>query len=329
VPAIIRKNGFILALLAAVLLAYLAPGLGARDGVLHAGFLTKAGVMVIFLLQGLSLKTRELAGGLRQIRLHAFVQAWIFLFSPVLLVLAALLLKALSLDALAAGFLYLALIPTTISSAVAFTGAAGGNVPASIFNTTVSNVFGVFWVPTGCLLIFASGGGFDPELVLPLLLQVAELILLPLVVGQLLRPIIWETKLLKAVSPSFRLVNHGIILFIVYAAFCQSFLSDAWSGTSAGSLILLVGLVAIVVGLVHLGVWKSSQLLFHDHKDRIAALFCGSQKTLAAGAPMALAIFSNGGQLAEVNLGLLILPLLVYHPAQLLLGALILPKLGH
>ena len=125
----LKKNGFILALLGAIVLAFLFPQLAARDGLLKAGLVSKAGVMVIFFLQGLSLKTRELAGGFKQLKLHAFVQGWIFVFSAIILVLAALVLRAFSLPELANGFLYLALVPTTISSAVAFTGAAGGNVP--------------------------------------------------------------------------------------------------------------------------------------------------------------------------------------------------------
>lgn len=323
----LKKNGFVFGLLGVVGLALLFPQLGAREGILKAGLLSKAGVMIIFLLQGLTLKTSELAGGLRHVRLHAFVQAWIFVLSAAVLAAMALILKALSLSGLAAGFLYLALIPTTISSAVAFTGAANGNVPAAIFNTTLSNVWGVFWVPAGCILLFTSGSGLQTELIGPLLLQVAELILLPLLAGQVLRPFVYRRGGFQRIAPRFKLVNHGIILFIVFAAFCQSFLSNAWDGIGAGSLLVLLALTVFAVLLVHAGAWISSGWMEVSHADRIAALFCGSQKTLAAGAPMALAIFANGGALGEANLGLLLLPLLCYHPIQLFLAALLLPRL--
>ena len=324
----LKKNGFVLALLGAILLAYVAPAIGASGGPIRAELISKAGVMVIFLLQGMTLKTRELAGGLRQLKIHGFIQLWIFVFSAIVLILTGLLMRVLSMDMLEGGFFYLALVPTTISSAVAFTSTAGGNVPSAIFNTTLANVIGVFWVPTGCLLLFAAGGGFPSELVLPMLWKVAQLILLPMLLGQLVRPFIYEMDGFRKVSPWFKLVNHGIIVFIVYAAFCQSFSSNAWNGISPLSVAVLLACTFAAVTVIHAGAWVSGRWVTNRHADRITVLFCGSQKTLAAGAPMAVAIFSQSGQLGQANLGLLLLPLLCYHPLQLLLAAMLLPKLS-
>jgi sodium/bile acid cotransporter 7 len=323
----VRRNGFVFALLGMVVIAFLFPSLGAKEGPLKAGLLSKAGVMVIFLLQGLSLKTRELASGMRDVRLHGFIQGWIFLLSPIVLVCAGLVMRQVSDASLAGGFFYLALIPTTISSAVAFTSAARGNVAAAIFNTTLSNVIGVFWVPTGCLLIFAAGGGLQGELIGPLLVKLAWLILIPLAVGQLIRPFVINRGWFGRIAPKFKLINHGIILFIVFAAFAQSVLQDTWNDVSAGSIILLLVLTLLAVLLIHGAVWISSGWLISSQADRTTALFCGSQKTLAAGAPMALAIFAGNGQLEGVNLSLILLPLLCYHPIQLFLAAFLLPRL--
>ncbi|NDV61957.1 bile acid:sodium symporter [Puniceicoccales bacterium CK1056] len=324
---LLRKNGFILALLGAVVVAFLIPQAGAPDGPLHAGLLSKAGVMVIFFLQGLSLKTRQLAHGLRDLRIHGFVQAWIFLLSPIVLISAGLAMRALSINELAGGFFYLALIPTTISSAVAFTSAANGNVAAAIFNTTLSNVIGVFWVPTGCLLVFSTGGGFQGELIGPLLLKLAWLILLPLIAGQLIRPLVYQRDWFGRISPGFKLINHGIILFIVFTAFSKSVLNDIWSHVAPASIVILLMLTLLSVLMIHGAVWISSGWFFKSSSDRNAALFCGSQKTLAAGAPMAVAIFATNGHLGDVNLSLILLPLLCYHPMQLFLAAFLLPRL--
>jgi sodium/bile acid cotransporter 7 len=324
---LLKKNAFILALLGAVVVAFLLPEAGATDGPLRAGFLTKVGVMVIFFLQGLSLKTRQLANGLRDLRIHGFVQAWIFLLSPVVLVSAGLIMRALSLNELASGFFYLALVPTTISSAVAFTSAAEGNVAAAIFNTTLSNVIGVFWVPTGCLILFSTGSGLQGQLIGPLLLKLAWLILLPLVAGQILRPFVRDRAWFGRISPKFKLINHSIILFIVFSAFSQSVLNDTWGEVAAGGILLLLGLTLCAVLLIHAGVWISSGWIFPYAADRRAALFCGSQKTLAAGAPMAVAIFAGNSELGHANLSLILLPLLCYHPMQLFLAAFLLPRL--
>lgn len=326
--AFIKKNLFLFGLVAAVGLAFVFPVLGADGGPLRADLLSKLGVMVIFFLQGLSLRTGELVAGFHQARLHLFVQGWIFLVSPVVLFGTGLLLHAVGHGELAPGFYYLGLLPTTIASAVAFSTAAGGNVAGALFNTTLANVLGVFWVPLGCLVLFAAGGGLQGQLIGPLLLKLTWLILLPLVVGQGLRPLLSKRAFFRKVVTKFKYINHGIILFIIFTAFSGSVLDATWEGIPAASLGWLFALTLAAVLVVHGMVWISSGWVLAHPADRISALFCGSQKTLAAGAPMAVAIFQDNGQLGGINLSLLLLPLLCYHPLQLFLAAVVLPWLA-
>ena len=323
-----RRNGFVLSLIGAGLLAWSFPELGADDGPLRAGELSRIGVMLIFLMQGLSLKTGELTAGLGNVRLHAFIQGWIFGLAALLHLAAGMLLRMSGHSELAHGFFYLALLPTTISSAILFTGSAGGNVPAAIFNTTLANVAGVFWVPTGALLLFAAGPGFDASLLGGLLLNIAQLILLPLLSGQLLRPWVRERGWFNRLAPSFRTISNGIIMLIVFTTLAKSFLSQAWSGIAATDLVLLLAIVATVASAVHLGVWHTSRWMAIRRPERVAALFCASQKTLATGAPMAVAIFAGSESLSQVNVGLLLLPLLCYHQIQLYLAAFLVSRLG-
>ena len=56
------------------------------------------------------------------------------------------------------------------------------------------------------------------------------------------------------------------------------------------------------------------KLLKFNIEDRIAAVFCGSKKTVASGVPMAQLIFG-----ADPHIGLILLPLMIYHPMQLLI----------
>jgi sodium/bile acid cotransporter 7 len=165
-------------------------------------------------------------------------------------------------------------------------------------------------------------------LILPLLWKVVQLILLPLVAGQILRPLVHKREGFLQIAPFFKWVNHSIILFIVYAAFCGSMLSDSWIGIGAGSIWMLFGATLSAVLVIHLGVWISSGWIGMSHQERVSALFCGSQKTLAAGAPMAVAIFASENGFAGIHIGLLMLPLLCYHPVQLFLAAIVLPKLS-
>jgi sodium/bile acid cotransporter 7 len=60
-------------------------------------------------------------------------------------------------------------------------------------------------------------------------------------------------------------------------------------------------------------VWAISSAARLDRDDFIAALFCSVKKTLAMGVPLAQLIFG-----AKANLGLILLPIMFYHPFQLL-----------
>ena len=51
-----------------------------------------------------------------------------------------------------------------------------------------------------------------------------------------------------------------------------------------------------------------------SREDEIAAIFCGSKKSLAAGVPMAQIIFG-----AHPGMGLILLPIMIYHPLQLVI----------
>lgn len=322
-----RRHAFLLAIAGAIGLAFWMPTLGARDGPLHAALLAHLGVMLIFFLQGLNLRTRAMLDGLRKGRLHLFTQGWIFGFSALVILSTALGLRALGFANIAQGFFYLALLPTTIASAIAFTATANGNVTGAIFNCTFSNLLGVFWVPLGCMLLFTANADFQLASLLDKFAQLAQLILLPMLCGQLLRPFVKSTRAFAVVSPFFKPINHSVIVFIIYNSFCNSVLNATW--TQFGGMDLLALLIAVPFALiaVHGLLWLSAKAWLSDPADRITALFCGAQKTLAAGAPMAAAIFSTEASQLTADLSLILLPLLCYHTLQLILAAAILPAL--
>jgi SBF-like CPA transporter family (DUF4137) len=69
--------------------------------------------------------------------------------------------------------------------------------------------------------------------------------------------------------------------------------------------------------------WYSLKLLFPDEpKLRVMGLFGGTHKTVAMGLPLISAIYDG-----NPNIGLYSLPLLCWHPLQLVLGTLIAPRL--
>ena len=151
----LRLDWFLWAMMVAVGLAALAPGLGAAEGPLHANTVTKIGVMIAFFVYGLTLSLAALKGGALNWRLHLAVQTGTFLLFPLAgFVLVKAAAAWLSAD-LTFGFIYLCALPSTISSSVALTGVARGNVPGAVFNATLSSLLGVVLTP---LWLHALGG---------------------------------------------------------------------------------------------------------------------------------------------------------------------------
>lgn len=316
-------NSFVIGSGIAVLLAALAPEIGVDGGRLPTELLRTLGIFAVFYLQGLSLSFAELRKGLAEWKLHLCIQTTTFLFFPVAVLTALALVprEALPSD-LRLGFIYLSIVPTTIASAIAFTASSNGNVSAALFNTTLSNVGGVFLVPILCVAFLGIGETSNEIDLQPVLMGIVGKVIIPLIIGQTSRRFIqhWAGHH-KALIRRF---NHSVILFIIYTAFCESFAANIWAGiesaalwfTFLGTLLLLISASAYA--------WLLSGFLRFDHPSRITALYCGSQKTLAVGLPLAVMIFGQNKSM----LGLLIVPLLIYHPAQLILAGWLSPRLA-
>jgi sodium/bile acid cotransporter 7 len=109
--------------------------------------------------------------------------------------------------------------------------------------------------------------------------------------------------------------DRGSILLVVYAACSAAVLAGAWSGLSwqqiASLLALSVLLLALVLGFTRL----ASRAARFTREDEIAVVFCGSKKSLATGLPMANILFP------ATTVGLVILPVLVFHQIQLMVCA--------
>jgi sodium/bile acid cotransporter 7 len=301
---------FLVGLALAAGLAFVFPGPGARGGWLQPELLTKAGVALIFFLNGAGLAFAALRAGALNWRLHLVVQACTFLFFPLVGLAAFFALGRAVPGELGLGFFYLCALPSTVSSSVALTAAARGNVPAAVFNATLSSLLGVLLTPLWVGLVLKTAGE-----ALPLGRVLADLCLwlvLPLALGQASRPLIgaWIARHKAGVNR----VDRGTILVLVYTSFCDSVKSGVWSGQGWDVLLwTVVGATALFFVVMRVCDAVCRRLGFGE-EDRIAAVFCGSKKTLASGVPMAQLIFG-----AHPGMGLILLPIMIYHPLQLIL----------
>ncbi len=312
-------------ILVAVAMGLLFPGTGRAAGPWEPEKYVRFAVFGIFFLQGMVLPVRELARGLLLWKFHTLVLAFNFLLAPAL---AWLLFGApwSPVDrSTALGFLYLGILPTTISSAVALTAASKGDSASALFGVTLSNLAGIIMVPLGIVFWMNTGAGGGGEVNLSFtdaLIRVAKLIALPMALGQAAR------NLLPAIVPwtSHRVgpLSQALIVSIVWILFAKSAASGGWgdfnarrlASTSAGVVIYFV-----ILGALFLGISATIRL---QKSEKIAAYFCCTQKGLATGAPMATAFFLTASEAGRMPpLGLILLPLLLYHPLQLIAGSLL------
>lgn len=315
---IYRRHGFTLALLAVLLVAAFYPSPGAQGGFLRSEWTTKLGVWIIFFLQGLSLPGQELAKGYEPFRLQVFVLAWNYLFFPLVTIACLFTLRPWLPHDMALGFGLLSILPTTIASAVAFTSIAGGRTASAVCATVFSNLLAVLIVPLWVAAYLKAGDSVDLPL-LPLLAKLGLLIVFPMCLGQALRLV--AGSFVEAAARWSKIICSGIILFIVYAAFAGSVAQGQFENFSSSAISLLLlgsmGLLFLVSALV----WLTSGLIRLCAADRMAAFFCASQKSLATGIPLATAILAALPDIMVINSGVILLPLILFHPLQLVLAA--------
>jgi sodium/bile acid cotransporter 7 len=305
--------------------AALFPQLGSSESILPINALKWTGVFLIFFNQGVLLPGEELRKGFLEIKLHSLVQGTTYLFFPLMVILMlAVSATFFTQSDLRMGFLYLAFLPTTVSSAVALTSVAEGNVSGALFNCTLSSIIGVFLVPLFCVFFLGQGGADAQMDVTAILRNVALTLLVPLGLGQLSRSFLKE--IFGAHKKGITHFNSGVILFIIWTAFCQSFLRNVWNQVSALELGFCVLGASMMLGISSGWTWGLSGKLNLPAPSRITALFCGSQKSIAMGLPLSAMIFS-GTSGPAVELSLLVIPLMIYHPMQLILAGGLMPRL--
>ncbi len=301
-----KPDPLIVLIILAVIIAIIAPARGSFADIF--GQLTNVAIALLFFLYGARLSTQEALNGLKHWRLHLTILAFTFVVYPLIGIALRPLTAVISHD-MYLGILFLTLVPSTVQSSVAFTSIAKGNVAGAIVSASASNLVGVIITPLLVMLLMGTGGGVHIDT--SVFGEIAILLLAPFVLGQLTRR--WVGKV--AQSKATKVVDRGSIAMVVYSAFSKGVVDGIWSSISLWDLAFLVVFAAIFVAFMLWLTRRASQKMGFNRADTIAIEFCGSKKSLATGLPMASVIFASGG----ASLGLLILPLMIYHQVQLMM----------
>jgi len=306
----VKRNWFLCGMVCVVAGAIAAPGLGSAINPRRA--LSTAAVVAIFVLSGLSLPSEEVRRGLRSVRVHLFVQGFVFVVIPAWFYVTGGLFADVMEGKLLIGFYALAVLPTTISSCIVFTQMARGNVAATIFNAVVANLLGVFISPLLLTLLLHRAGRTMPvDQMLGIFASLLWKVLAPFVAGQLLRLPLRDFA--GRHKKRFTAAGSCLVLLIIYLAFSRAAGSDLLSRNAwrlAGPFAYLAASNVVLMGLAYGG----ARAIRLGPADVVTAVFTAPQKTLAMGIPLLTIYFASQPDV----LAFAMLPVLFYHPWQLL-----------
>ncbi|MBY0238198.1 MAG: bile acid:sodium symporter [Burkholderiaceae bacterium] len=312
----IKPDSFTLALLATVAIATVAPCTGQVAVVF--GDITAVAIGALFFLHGAKLPREAIVAGMTHWRLHLTVLCFTFVLFPLLGLLMTPLMRAMLTPELAMGMLFLCMLPSTVQSSIAFTAMGRGNVPAAICSASASNFAGIFLTPllVSAFVMQGAAGRSALDAVLAIVVQ----LLLPFIAGQLLRG--WIGAWVDRHKPVLKYVDQGSILLVVYTAFSDAVSEGIWSKLSGPTLASLLLVCCVLLAVVLWLTGTVSRRLGFSREDTITIVFCGSKKSLASGVPMAKVLFATS------SLGMVILPLMLFHQIQLMVCAVLAQRFG-
>lgn len=302
-------DNFTLTLLAVVGVATLLPAAGQVAVVF--GWITNCAIALLFFMHGAKLSREAIVAGAGHWRLHGLVFFCTFVMFPLLGLALKPLLSPMIGTELYLGMLYLCALPATVQSAIAFTSLARGNVPAAICSAAASSLFGIFLTPllVALLMDVHGSGGSTLDAIGKITLQ----LLVPFVAGQLARR--WIGAWVGRNKDWLKYVDQSSILLVVYTAFSAAVIEGLWQTVPLPTLAALVLACCVLLALALLFTHLLGKWLGFSVEDRITILFCGSKKSLATGVPMAQVLFASS------TIGVLILPVMLFHQIQLMVCA--------
>ncbi|CEP08087.1 hypothetical protein [Parasitella parasitica] len=338
----LSRYWFLLGLGVVIGLAWAFPQVGKAHGDIEAQYTVKWGaVIVIFLLSGLGLEVSVMLKTILRWRLHLIVQVINFVLLPFLMygIVRFFITVHADLDmTVYKGWMIALSTSTTVSSNAIMTRNANGNDGAALFNAALGNVLGIFISPAlmtafqNDSIVFEPGTDRGNPDYVSVLRTLGSTVLAPLVVGQVIRYFFPVRVKYLAAKCRFSIVNSLALLCLVWSVFCDGVASDAFNKMSG------VDLVAIIFVDIFMYLFGCAACLFvarlpwptkflnepkwvtrwrFSRKDSVAIMYCGATKTVSMGIPLINVLYSES---SYGVVGVLSLPLLMYHICQLFIG---------
>ncbi|XP_006187286.1 sodium/bile acid cotransporter 7 isoform X1 [Camelus dromedarius] len=315
-----RKEWFMVGIVLAISGAKLEPSIGVNGGPLKPEItVSYIAVATIFFNSGLSLNTEELTSALVHLKLHLFIQIFTLAFFPAAIWLFLQLLSITPINEwLLKGLQTVGCMPPPVSSAVILTKAVGGNEAAAIFNSAFGSFLGIVVTPLLLLLFLGSSSSVPFTSIFS---QLFMTVVVPLIIGQVVRRYIKDW--LERKKPPFGAISSSVLLMIIYTTFCDTF-SNPNIDLDKFSLILILFIIcSIQLSFMLLTfIFSTRNNSSFTPADTVAIIFCSTHKSLTLGIPMLKIVFAG-----HEHLSLIAVPLLIYHPVQILLGSVLVPTI--
>lgn len=304
----IFADRFILLLLATILLASLLPVSGRAAET--ASQISSAAIFVLFFLNGVRLPRHEVLHGVRNWRLQGAIFLFVFGAMPAVGLGLSHIFDNILPPTLALGLLFAGILPSTIQSAAAYSALAKGNVAASVVAAAVLNLAGVIMSPVLFAALAHSG---EAQISGDAVVRIASILLLPFALGQIMQR--WCKPFVERHKDVATWMDRISIAIAVYVAFSGAVVAGIWSIVRGDELAWLAVALLVMLLVGFGGAWALGGAMKLPRGDRITMLFSGGQKSIAIGAPLAATIFP------PAIAGMVLLPTLAYHMAQLILSA--------
>lgn len=226
------------------------------------------------------------------------------------------------------GLMIAASTPCTLAAASVWTRKAGGNDAVSLLTTLVTNI--MCFVVTPFWLVTATGQSVELDMQ-DLARRLVLVVLLPTLIGQTLRISRSLADFATKRKTPIGVVAQSCVLILVLLASLGGGikLQEASLGQQVAGLAVVWSTCIAIHLAAFFVAWHGGGLLGLERKDRIAASFAGSQKTLPIGVYLATDPSAFGGP--EVVGGLpipfAVFPMLMFHASQLFIDTLIADRL--
>ncbi len=309
--AFLRKQMLPVGLLTAAAVGLVWPEPGRYMGQLPTQYVA---VSIIFICSGLVLRTADI---------RAAFSAWpatlwgclaILVVTPVVGVLLAF--QAPIDPSFQLGLALFCCMPTTLSSGIALTHQARGNVAQALMLTVLSNLVGIVTVPFVLSLLLGALG--DVELsALDLLAKLCLTILLPLSAGRYLRR--FAEEWIDRHRAHIAATSNLALISVPWMKFSES--SQALAQIALSNLGVLI-VAGLAIHILFLALNDGASRLFRlALPARKAVVILASQKTLPV-AMTVLAVIPDEALSPEVK-GLVAIPCITFHLGQIFIDAIV------